>query len=210
LASSATAIRGPRTGDRLSLVPSSLTTWSEWRSTHPETRILLPPPHSGALDRYDREFDYFEPKYGYGEESQLVGRDSFDGELHPKTMVIGVESGGTARAYPFPVVTAEGVLNDRVGDLPVVVAPSPDGTLVAYDRRVAGQTRRFEAAGDGHLAAAGSRWERPTGLAVDGPHEGRQLRRASDHPPMFWTGWSSFNPDTEVYGQPSDPRGTAE
>jgi hypothetical protein len=50
----ATAIRGPRTGDRLTLVPSSLTTWGKWRSAHPETRVLLPPPHSGTVGRYDR------------------------------------------------------------------------------------------------------------------------------------------------------------
>jgi len=196
----ATAIRGARTGDRLEVLPSTLTTWDEWRATHPDTRVLLPPPRSGTMGEYDRSFDYFEPKYGYGDESQLVGRDSHDGALHPKTMVVGVDSGGVARAYPFPVVTGTGVINDRVGDLPVVVAVAPDDTLVAYDRRVGGEALQFEGAGDTHIAAGGSRWLRATGRAVDGPHEGRQLGRANDNPPMFWTGWSKFFPGTEVYG----------
>jgi hypothetical protein len=198
----ATAIRGERTGDQLTILPSTLTTWAEWRRTHPETRVLLPPPHSTAISEYDREFDYFAPAYGYGEETQLIGLDSFDGKLHPKTMVVGVSADGRARAYPFPVVTERGVVNDRIGDLPVVVAPSPDGTLVAYDRRIDGRPYQFEAGDDRHLVAAGSRWRRTTGEAVDGPHEGRTLAAANDHPPMFWLGWSKFNPESEVFGSP--------
>lgn len=40
------AICGPMTGTRLSIVPSTLASWSEWRRDHPETEVLLPPPHS--------------------------------------------------------------------------------------------------------------------------------------------------------------------
>jgi hypothetical protein len=196
----ATAIGGPRTGDRLAVLPSTLTTWSEWQTTHSGVEVLLPPPHSTAIPEYDRSFDYFSPKYGYGDESQLVGRDSHDGDLHPKTMVVGLESGGTARAYPFPVMTAEGIVNDRVGGRPVVVAVAHDDTLVAYDRRIDGETLGFESDGDRYLAGGGSRWNRATGVAMDGPFAGQKLRRANNHPPMFWNGWSKFNPETDVYG----------
>ncbi len=34
------AILGPRTGDRLELIPSTLTTWNAWRTAHPETAAL--------------------------------------------------------------------------------------------------------------------------------------------------------------------------
>lgn len=34
------AILGPRTGERLELMPSTLTTWRAWRSAHPETVAL--------------------------------------------------------------------------------------------------------------------------------------------------------------------------
>ena len=200
----ATAIRGSRTGERLEFVPSTLTTWGKWGSRHPETEVLLPPPRSRTVGEYDRSFDYATPKYGYGEESQLVGRDSFDGGLHPRTLVVGVAVDGEARAYPFQVVTDEVVVTDRVGDRPVVVTATPEGRLVAYDRRVDGETLRFVAADVHHLRADGSRWRRATGEAVDGPHEGAQLRRASTHPPMFWTGWSEFNPETDVYGIEAD------
>lgn len=44
----ARAICGPATGTRLPIVPSELTSWSEWRAEHPETEVLLPPPHSSV------------------------------------------------------------------------------------------------------------------------------------------------------------------
>lgn len=163
--------------------------------------MLLPPPHSGVIASSPRSFDYGSRRYDYDDESQLVGLDSHDGGLHPKTMVVGVAADGVVRAYPFPVVADAGVVTDRVGDRPVVVAVAPDGTLVAYDRRVDGVVLGFEADGDRYLAGGGSRWDRASGRAVDGPHEGRRLERANDHPPMFWLGWSNFNPGTDVYGR---------
>ncbi|MFB6298414.1 MAG: DUF3179 domain-containing protein [Salinirussus sp.] len=198
----ATGINGPRTGERLDLLPTRLTTWQEWREEFPATRVLLPPPRSGTLGTYDRSFDYFSPAYGYGDEDQLVGLDSVEGGIHQKTLVIGVVAGGTSRAYPYVAVadTRGGVVNDRVGGRPVVVATTPEGNLVAYDRRVDGQPRQFGPAGTGFLRGAGSRWRRTTGRAVDGRHEGDRLRRANDLPPMFWYGWSKFYRDTELYG----------
>jgi hypothetical protein len=44
----AQAICGPKTGTSLTIRPSTLTTWGEWRREHPETAVLLPEPHSGT------------------------------------------------------------------------------------------------------------------------------------------------------------------
>lgn len=45
----AQAICGPSTGETLEIVPSTATTWGEWREEHPETDVLLPPPHSTLM-----------------------------------------------------------------------------------------------------------------------------------------------------------------
>ncbi len=45
----ATAICGEHRGTELTIRPSTLTTWREWREAHPDTDVLLPPPHSGLL-----------------------------------------------------------------------------------------------------------------------------------------------------------------
>ncbi len=200
----ATAIRGPRTGDRLAVVPSTLTTWGEWRAERPGTAVLLPPPRSDTVRGRDRTYDYFDPKYGYGDETQLIGWDGTEDRLAGRTMVVGVSADGAVTAYPFPVVEGDGVVEDRVGGRPVVVATAPDGTLVAYDRRAEGRTLSFAAADGESLRAGGSRWKRTTGEAVDGPFEGTRLERANERPPMFLKGWLAFYPETEVYGADLD------
>lgn len=43
------AICGPLTGERLTLVPSTVTDWRSWRERHPDTTVLLPPPHSRTV-----------------------------------------------------------------------------------------------------------------------------------------------------------------
>lgn len=39
----AKAICGPRRGERLSLLPATMTTWGEWTDRYPETTVVLPP-----------------------------------------------------------------------------------------------------------------------------------------------------------------------
>jgi hypothetical protein len=197
----ATAIQGPRTGDRLSILPSRLTSWGSWREAHPDTEVLLPPPHSNTVRGRDATAPYFNSKYNYEEQNQLIGYDSEHGDLTPRTLVVGISHGGVARAYPYPTVRDEGVINDRISGLAVVVTVTPDGGLAAYDRRVQGTVRTFAAADGAHLTAAETRFERTTGEAVAGQLAGTTLRPATDVPPLFWSGWESFHPDTEVYGR---------
>ena len=196
----ATAIQGPLTGEQLRLVPSTFTTWGEWRSIHPETEVLLPPPRSNTVDGRDATFDYFTPKYSF-DEGQLIGYDRESAGITSRTLVIGVESGEVARAYPFQAVDAAGVVNDRVGSLPVVVTVTPGGSLAAYDRRVDGRVLTFSVEDEARLCGGGSVWERATGLATDGPNKGQRLESASEFGPMFWRGWSNFHPETTVFGQ---------
>jgi len=191
----ATAIRGPATGERLELVPSSLSTWGEWREAHPDTRVLLPPPGSATVDGRDSRYQYELSKYGYEEERQVVGYDS----SAEYTLVVGVVHGGEAVAYPFDAVRTAGAVNDRVGGLPVVVTVTPGGSLAAYERVGAGETFRFAVADERHLRAGGSRWERTTGRAVDGPHEGTRLSPANERSPLFRNAWEDFHPDSRVW-----------
>lgn len=113
--------------------------------------------------------------------------DGLEPELSAGDRVIGVARDGGARAYPLSAVqSAGGVVNDEVGDLPVVLAVDPADNLVAYGRRVDGTELSFESADERHLAADGSRWLRVIGEAVDGPHEGTTLERTNTRSQMFW------------------------
>lgn len=199
----ATAINGPKTGERLELVPSTFTSWGAWREEHESTAVLLPPPESNTVVGPQATRNYSRNPYGAYDKSPRIGigGDYDDERLHPKAMVIGIEHGGVARAYPFERVESAGVVNDEVGGLPVVIAVAPGDTLVGYDRLVDGDVLTFEVADDRHLSAGGSRWRTATGEAVDGPYEGTSLDQASDTTPLFFFAWKDFNPETTVYGE---------
>jgi hypothetical protein len=194
------AVRGPRTGDSLSLRPSTMATWGEWRREYPDTSVLLPPPESGTVrPRSTRNYN----TNPHGEYEAVrhpePGASESEKRLPPKSLVVGVATEEVAKAYPLrTVLETGGVVNDRVGALPVVVA-STDDSLVAYDRRVDGETLTFGRDG-GALTADGSRWGLVGGRAMDGPHEGARLARATDRSPMFWFAWLDFFPGSRVYG----------
>lgn len=113
---------------------------------------------------------------------------------------VGVVADGDARAYLLAVLNWYEVVNERVGDLPVVAAVTDDPSLVAYSPRVAGEALSFSWA-DGSLAAGGSRWNPVSGRAMDGPYEGTTLRRANDRTQTFPFAWLDFYPDGDIYGR---------
>jgi hypothetical protein len=45
----ARGICGPHRGTELDIRPSAVASWGEWRRDHPDTEVLLPPPHSEAV-----------------------------------------------------------------------------------------------------------------------------------------------------------------
>ncbi|MFC6941906.1 DUF3179 domain-containing protein [Salinirubellus sp. GCM10025818] len=197
----AAAIRGERVGSALELVPSAITTWGEFRAQYPEGVVLRPPPESNTVTGRDSTRDYDRDPYaGYGSSEQIgLGGSYDDDRLHPKTMVVGIEHGGVSRAYPLGPVEEAGVVNDEVGGLPVVVAATDSGTLVAYVREVDGETLAFERESEAFLAAGGSRWRVLSGRAVDGPHEGTRLGPANTVSGEFFFSWVNFHPGTEVW-----------
>ena len=85
------AIAGPLAGAGLPLVPSQLTTWSQWRTAHPETGVLTTA--SPALPYRGRR----------------------PGEQH----VVGVVVGERAAAWPYQRVLERGAINDTVGATPL-------------------------------------------------------------------------------------------
>ncbi|MFB6311658.1 MAG: DUF3179 domain-containing protein [Salinirussus sp.] len=196
----AIAIRGPKTGTRLTLIPSQFTTWKTWEDEHPDTEVLLPPPASVTVGNVaDGNYDIV--PYGAYQGRFASETGDIDGpERAAEPVVLGVVNGDTARAYPLETVREAGVVNDSVGDLPVVVAVAPDGvTMVSYVRRIEGETVVFERASDTHLQAAGSRWALTSGRAVDGPFEGTTLQPAAARPPMLQSSWRDFHPKTDIY-----------
>lgn len=189
----ATAIRGPQVGEQLTLVPSTLTTWSSWQQNNPDTDVLLPPPVSNAIGEAETS-----PYYTSVDETQIF-RDSNPETLEERTAVKGVVVNDQSRAYPYPVVKQEQVINDYLNEHPILVVIGTGFQILAFDRCVNGRSLSFRNKTKGIAHADGSRWELDTGLALDGPHEGSHLNRIETLPPMFWFAWRNFHPETDVY-----------
>ena len=186
------AVDGPLKGTKLEFVPSWQTTWSDWKTQYPDT-LALDKGFGGSRDPYT--------SYYNSSSSGVIGQSTIDDRLYVKEFVVGVEQGGEAVAYPFGVLNEIPVVNDQVGDQPVLVVFNADtGTGVVFDRQVNGQTLTFSLAEGRTLTdeETGTLWDGLTGLALEGPLAGETLTRLKSTA-SFWFGWKDWYPDTRVY-----------
>lgn len=190
------AIVGPMTGESLSVLPSTTTTWGQWRELHPDTAVLSR--DTGYPRDYDRD-----PFLGYGERVN-AGQTPFpvsedvldDSRLDPATLVVGVDVEDVARGYP--VGERSSVYHDTIGTDPIVVfADGESSGGAAFYPRVDGEALRFEAR-DGIFVdtATGSEWDL-SGRAIDGPLRGQTLNPVASRS-TFWFAFVAAFPNTAV------------
>lgn len=167
-----TAIDGPLKGKRLELIPASVMPWATWLADHPGTLVLK-----------FREDGY-----------QLV-RESFSPDY-----VIGVAVGAHAKAYRYAPASEAGVINDRLGPLPVaVVVDAKTRAVHVYEGRAGDQELELSLRG-GLLMdrRTGSTWDAARGTAVDGPLRGESLKSLPYITAYLWA-WENFYPHTQLY-----------
>ena len=186
-------IAGPHEGTELDLLPSTVTTYEQFRDGYPDAELLAPPGGASEtasetdapaeIDYDEAAFaDYFDGDgFGLGGRRSDVPQRSFPLDwLDPKTVVVGLEHGGEALGVPRPTVEAAGgVVRVTVGDADVVVFAAPDGTHAYHDP---GFDWRLA---DGVVHGDGLRWNPTTGVAVGAD------RRLSRFPAvrLFAYGW---------------------
>ena len=119
-------------------------------------------------------------------------------------LVIGVEIGGAARAYPLRVLDWHEVADDTLGGRAITVARHPlSGSAVVPQRRPVGGPASFEARGllwtSPHLLASpgGSLWAPLLGRAVGGPAAGDALA-VLPAALVTWGAWRDRHPRTTV------------
>lgn len=102
------AVVGVNTGQKLSIIPSDIVRWGDWRQSHSDTMVLSH--KTGTLRDYGRD------PYGdyYSSESVSFGANFRDTRLHPKALVHGIEVGGTYKAYADDALKRIGEMNDIV------------------------------------------------------------------------------------------------
>ena len=101
---------------RLNLFPLVLTSWEDWVAQHPETSVI------DINTGYARPYKPGMPYGDYFSESTTMFPVWIrSGELNTKSFVYGLRIGGDRKAYQLSAIVRERVVNDAVGDRPVVL-----------------------------------------------------------------------------------------
>jgi hypothetical protein len=171
------AVWGPLKGEQLEFVPSTVTTWQQWKSAHPHTLVL--------------------PGYRRG---GFMG--TYHGLTAPADLGLAVVVRFRGKLYPFAALDATPVLNDRFEGVPLLIYWSKvEGTAVAWRRVAGGRELTFEER-DGVLRdrETASRWSWLRGEAVSGRLSGARLEPVS-YNPILVERFRAFYADGPVYGR---------
>lgn len=198
-------IDGRYKGVRLTALPATQTTWSQWLAGHPDTLVL------DKNGRY--QSDSYNSYYADGSQGVLGGFGEGDDRLPAKALVMGLLVGDQPKAYPFRELERNPLVHDTIdGEELLVVYDDRSGTVVAFDRTVDGQTLTFELErpipGDLLLRdrETGSIWSGLGGMAQEGPLAGTRLTQLPSFY-SFWFAWTDFYTRTDLYqaddGEPS-------
>ena len=190
------AVKGPLAGTRLEMIPTTQTTWGQWRQLHPDTLVLA---KTGGYfgDVYE--------SYYRSRSTGIIGETVKDDRLPAKEVEVGVMIEGVTKAYGFSGLGSQPVFNDTMAGHSLVVAfDASSGTAVVFQRRVDGRVLTFHAEEPGEDGAAGlpvmidaethTRWNALSGEALEGKRLGRVPSNYA-----FWFAWKDYHPDTEVY-----------
>lgn len=123
------AISGPLAGSRLEPIPSTHTTWREWRARHPDTLVLSP----DTAHRRDYDRDVYAD---YARSRDVVFPVRFRARgFHPKQPVLGIVIDGVAKAYPLSELARAGsTIEEEIRGRRVTVRyDEPDRTAEIFD-----------------------------------------------------------------------------
>ena len=198
------AIVGDLTGTQLQFLPASIKSWEDFQENHPDGQVLSI--ETGFNRDYGRN-----PYVGYDDinSSPFLFRGEVDDQLPPMARVVGIlKEEGDSRSYPLARVQEERVINDRLGEEPIVVfwksgtasaldtrsIPEGDniGSTGVFRARIGEQQLTFAPQGDGQFQdqETGSTWN-IFGEAVEGDLAGEALEPIPHHD-TFWFVWSTF------------------
>jgi hypothetical protein len=177
------AITGSRKGNTLPEVPSVQVTANKFFTLYPFGKIMQPDEDFwGAYDSLGR----FEKGRTKGD---LTRRDTV--AWKNKSWVVGLQTAKNARAYDWYDVMALQVINDKIGETPIVLALSSDGqSFVAFERTA--EDEKFSLRNDSLVSDLG-RYDF-SGKDTNG----NRLKRVDAYQ-EFWHSWKNFHPQTDQY-----------
>lgn len=179
-------------GIKLKTLPISITSWSKWHEQHPDTRVLSV--DTGHIRNYESGFVYHDYFASPDLMFPAVVRD--ESELLRKDYVFGMRQFAASKAWPLEAFTETSVINDTLGDTPIVLIGDPSTrTVRAYERQV---DEIFSESADGALIAKHAEWqinEEFLTIASDGNNPTRRARLPGHV--SYWFAWENFMHDSD-------------
>lgn len=180
-------------------LPADIVPLGDWAAANPNAQVYLDPTlsapqRSNAVVSELRVYERIAS--GTNASSRQTGQDT---RLPDREIVVGITLGGQAKAYQESAVLSAGVLNDVVGEVPVLVVVDPVSSLIRFFlRQTANGTLTFAQVG-GVLRdeQTHSVWS-VQGLALSGALAGTQLEEIAGLP-AYWFAWATFHPGTALY-----------
>jgi hypothetical protein len=117
------AILGELTGRVLKPVSVDVVVWKDWKTAHPDSRVLSRETGYSRIYGHDPYGNY------YVEQRLMFPVENVDNEVHPKTVIFGVRVKDHYKAYRESDLIALGRIEDRVGDVAIVVERNPAGVV---------------------------------------------------------------------------------
>lgn len=204
------ALVGNYTGEFLTIVPSQLISFDQFRDAYPDAPVLSR--NTGHQRNYGQN-----PYAGYNDINKtpfLMDEDDLSDKLPPMEKLVGVRHNNEQIGYRYSITAEKKVLNDTISDHPIVIFHL-NGMASALDNRAIHQSRDDGATGvfsrilDGETFEfvynngtikdhqTESEWS-ITGKAVSGPMEGKQLDTMT-YGDYFAFAWMVFYPDTKIF-----------
>ena len=191
------AVKGELTGYQLNLVPFDVITWGDWKTLHPNTKVLTT--DTGHIRSYATD------PYGnyYTEPRIMFPVENHDDRLHPKEIILGFSQDGIYKAYKQNDVESKKIINDSIDENPIMLVSLFSQNSRAFERTINGEILEFKISNDKIIdISTNSEWNYD-GLSTSGPYVGEQLKRIPIEP-GFWFEWVAFHPETLVYGENSN------
>lgn len=217
-------IVGDYTGTLLDIVPSHVIGFGQFVERYPDGLVMSANGRDYSFNPYGNYDSNPRPFLFLGEDFQPRPADDRICDMEGVQSACAVERvlagevDGIPKAYPFGVLQNEVVVNDEIGEMPVVAFWQPGvntalgdsdineardiGTAALYSRELEdGTLLTFTWDADNQVLTdeqTGSTWNL-FGEATAGDLEGETLRQLIAAP-HFWFAWAAFHPETEVYG----------
>lgn len=169
----------------LEVLPLVTTTWGEWKTQHPTTKVL-------AEDTgFHRDYT---PGAAYGayffSEELMFPASVGDTSLKQKEKVFGLRMTGANKAWPLSLFRKQKVINDHIGIIPIVLIGNTESESV---RAYRSEGLQFQSSEDGSLIADKHEWQIIEDMLI-GPNDQR-LTRLPGHV-AYWFAWSNYFPNT--------------